>query len=78
MTAPDLGAEIAAHHARQASIRAEKAASCPWCDIYVRSSAGLCTCAEACGVITCPARNADGYEPPPVPRFPNPRPKDTT
>lgn len=42
---------------------------CPWCDIYVRSATGLCVCQDACGVITCPARNADEYEPPPVPRF---------
>lgn len=42
---------------------------CPWCDIFVRSAAGMCTCEEACGCLTCPARNADDYTPPPVPRF---------
>ncbi len=65
----ELGAAIAAHHARQETIRAERAARCDWCDIFVRSALGLCKCETACGSTTCPARNADGYDPPAVPVF---------
>lgn len=78
-----LGGAIAATHAantitRQAAIAAETRTRCPWCDVYVRSSAGLCICTEACGCITCPARNADDYTPPPVPIFAIPAPRPET
>ena len=58
--------------AKAAGRAAEKAERCPWCDIFVRSAAGMCTCNEACGCLTCPARNADDYTPPPVPKFARP------
>lgn len=50
-------------------VTAPRSERCPWCDIFVRSAAGMCTCDEACGCLTCPARNADDYTPPPVPKF---------
>jgi hypothetical protein len=57
---------------RAADRAADKIERCPWCDIFVRSAAGMCTCNEACGCLTCPARNADDYTPPPVPKFARP------
>lgn len=42
---------------------------CPWCVIFTRSCSGLCICDEPCGENLCPMRNADDYEPPPVPVF---------
>lgn len=53
-------------------VESVKGERCPWCDIFVRSAAGMCTCNEACGCLTCPARNADDYTPPPVPKFARP------
>ena len=67
------GADGAPHVDGPASAPVERTSArterCPWCDIFVRSAAGMCTCDEACGCLTCPARNADDYTPPPVPKF---------
>jgi hypothetical protein len=75
----ELRADTTAETAKTESAKAEsakaesaKAERCPWCDIFVRSAAGMCTCNEACGCLTCPARNADDYTPPPVPKFARP------
>lgn len=46
-----------------------KVTRCGWCEIFLKSATGLCICDEACGIITCPARNADNYTVPAVPRF---------
>lgn len=58
----DLGAAIA-------SAPRPDAALCPWCEVFTDTAAGDCRCDGPCGIWACPQRNADGYVPPPVPRF---------
>ncbi len=71
MTLPEIGFGIAAKQAREESIAGERK-RCPFCEIFVRSCAGECTCVEPCSP-DCPLHLTDVR--PPVPRF---APRTTT
>ena len=69
VSASEIGFAMVLKTLREANARADRD-RCPWCEIFTRSAAGMCTCTEACGSTTCPARDADDYQSPPVPVFP--------